>query len=802
MFSLRRSGLQTRIVVLSVLSTLVMLVVFGISSVLAVRESIDRTLNERLVLAKTAAELTDHVLNQNLRYLQDVAMNPDIDIHDEDVEPERRAVRDAYFHSIFADGVYILDVNGKVIWREPARPDGLRDEFPSYPHVKEALETGRPLISNVYQTPTTLRPTISVLYPIRDSRRQVVGVVGGDVDVTNPTLSSIIQPVQVGTSGYSQIVDGNGIVVASGRQQDILKESDHGNFLAALIRDKRTSMGTCHDCHETAQSAQRETEVMAFAPLSSTSWGITIRQSESEALAPTERLRQQFIFFSLTMLTLASLLAWAITQSIVRPVSMLTAAAQRIAAGNLTEDIKPVAEDEIGMLAKSFDEMRIRLKESLEKIQTWNRELESRVQLRTRELKASQGQLLQRNEELQLMNAIGNAVSQSLNLQKILESALEQVVSFSGADAAIITLYPDANGEGEMAVFRGRSEEVASAAARYGPCRRRSGESERCDHLPAERCVLRESILEAQSGHPGEQDSEEPVEITCVGICSKGETLGKLCIAARRNQQATQIDSELLASIARQIAVAVENARLYREVEQKEELRGELLRKVISAQEEERKRIARELHDETSQALAALGLALETASVAPAKSVAEVKRRISAMKPLAVRMLDEVRKLTLDLRPTVLDDLGLIPAIRWYAENRLRPQGLKVHIETAGTEHRLSPELETVLFRVMQEAMNNVAWHAEAENVVISLDFSPSAVAIEVEDDGKGFDLAEVSRASDRGRGLGLMGMRERIALFSGSLVIDTAPGAGTRLRIEVPVEGYKNGQDQSPDRR
>ena len=131
-----------------------------------------------------------------------------------------------------------------------------------------------------------------------------------------------------------------------------------------------------------------------------------------------------------------------------------------------------------------------------------------------------------------------------------------------------------------------------------------------------------------------------------MALCSKGETLGKLCISGRQGQQIGPVNAELLSSIARQIAVAVENARLYRELEQKEEMRGELLRKVISAQEEERKRIARELHDETSQALAALGLALETASVAPAESAEEVKERISAMKPLAVRMLDEVRKLT------------------------------------------------------------------------------------------------------------------------------------------------------------
>ena len=165
-----------------------------------------------------------------------------------------------------------------------------------------------------------------------------MGLVGGDIDVTTPGLAGIIQPVKMGRTGYSQIVDGNGIVLASGRHQDTLKESDHGNFLAGLIKDKKTSMGTCHGCHE-SPTPQREIEVMAFAPLSSASWGIAIRQSEEEALAPTEQLRRQFIIFSIVMIFLSLVLSWAIAQSVVRPVSVLTGAAERIAAGDLSKAI-------------------------------------------------------------------------------------------------------------------------------------------------------------------------------------------------------------------------------------------------------------------------------------------------------------------------------------------------------------------------------------------------------------------------------------------------------------------------------
>src|SRR5450756_1967609 len=206
LFFLKRAGLQTRIVMLSALSTLVMLAVFGISSALTVNESIDRTLRERLVLAQTAAELTDRVLRQNLQYLQDIAVNPSINLSSGDQEAGKQTLRDAYFHSIFSDGVYILDRNGLILLMEPTMPDASRRDLSSYPNVRESLQTGKPSISNVYTTPITRRPVVTLLYPILDDQHRIAGLVGGDIDVTNPSLAGIIQPVKVGRTGYSQTV--------------------------------------------------------------------------------------------------------------------------------------------------------------------------------------------------------------------------------------------------------------------------------------------------------------------------------------------------------------------------------------------------------------------------------------------------------------------------------------------------------------------------------------------------------------------------------------------------------------------
>lgn len=224
---------------------------------------------------------------------------------------------------------------------------------------------------------------------------------------------------------------------------------------------------------------------------------------------------------------------------------------------------------------------------------------------------------------------------------------------------------------------------------------------------------------------------------------------------------------------------------LYREVQRKEEMRGDLLKKVIGAQEEERKRIARELHDETSQDLATLLLSIET-QVAAAPE--EIKERLLRMKAMAGRTLDSIHRLIFDLRPAVLDDLGLPSALRWSAESRLEPMGIDLDFRVEGRERRLSSEIETTLFRIGQEAISNIARHAEAESVGITVTFGEDHIRLRIEDDGKGFDQEMVGSVIDGPRGLGLLGMRERASLLSGNLVVQSGPGKGTRLEATISL--------------
>jgi signal transduction histidine kinase len=217
-----------------------------------------------------------------------------------------------------------------------------------------------------------------------------------------------------------------------------------------------------------------------------------------------------------------------------------------------------------------------------------------------------------------------------------------------------------------------------------------------------------------------------------------------------------------------------------------QELR-QLLVKVVSVQEDERKRIARELHDETCQTLAALGMKLDAALSAPSSDVA--RERLTEARAFATRTLAEIHALIYELRPSVLDDLGLFPAIRWLAERNLTPAGIAFRCEFTVAEHPLTAERETTLFRAVQEAVRNVARHSRASQVLIQVEEHDRELVVELEDDGQGFDLATVAQPSPSGRGLGLLGMRERLSLVGGSAAVFSSPDEGTRVVLRVPYE-------------
>jgi two-component system, NarL family, sensor histidine kinase UhpB len=226
------------------------------------------------------------------------------------------------------------------------------------------------------------------------------------------------------------------------------------------------------------------------------------------------------------------------------------------------------------------------------------------------------------------------------------------------------------------------------------------------------------------------------------------------------------------------------NAMLDQLDEHGERLRA-LSSQIIKAQEEERLRIARELHDETAQALASLLVRQRVAERSPDPE--SLHRTMADLRALTAEALEGVRRMALELRPTMLDDLGLVAAVEAFARQFSHRTSIPVAVRVTRRPERLPPEVELVAFRVIQEALSNVARHSGATRAEVRLVAGPRVLSISVADDGHGFELE--SALDSRQRSLGLFGMRERAALVGGRLSLDSAPGRGTRVYLETPAD-------------
>lgn len=220
----------------------------------------------------------------------------------------------------------------------------------------------------------------------------------------------------------------------------------------------------------------------------------------------------------------------------------------------------------------------------------------------------------------------------------------------------------------------------------------------------------------------------------------------------------------------------------------------QLSRLILQAQEAERLRLARELHDEAAQALTSLIVHLRL--LERAKNPAEAQQRVTELRELTARALEDVRRVSLDLRPTILDDLGLAPALEWRVDEFSRLDDVSVDLSVTGLTRRLPADMELVLYRTGQEALSNIAKHADASEVHVRLWIEDNCVHLDIQDNGRGFDPAEP--VSDSGAGLGLLGMRERLGIIGGELHIDSTPGQGTVIRARATLPDGWNAAEPS----
>ena len=368
--------------------------------------------------------------------------------------------------------------------------------------------------------------------------------------------------------------------------------------------------------------------------------------------------------------------------------------------------------------------------------------------------------------QLESLNEIGNALASELELEPLLALVARRLREFVDARLVLIALpgggplrVAAAEGEGAYGVVGMELEFAGSKAGRVLERRR----SERVDS------VLEDPEVDQQAARRLGVHSA-----LFVPLVARGRGIG-VAIAHDKIGPGPSFDDDdlrLAETLAQRAAVAVDLS---------ERVSRDAVRRVVEAQELERARLARELHDETGQALTSILLGLKP--LEQAAETDETRTAVASVRELVVSTLQDVRRLAVELRPSALDDFGLVSAVERLAETFREQTGMQVDLEARLGEERLPSAVETALYRIVQEALTNIVKHAEATRVSILLTRKDGSALAVVEDDGLGFDPGAA-----RDEGLGLVGMRERVALVGGRLRIESAAGAGATLVAEVPL--------------
>jgi signal transduction histidine kinase len=378
---------------------------------------------------------------------------------------------------------------------------------------------------------------------------------------------------------------------------------------------------------------------------------------------------------------------------------------------------------------------------------------------------------------LESMTEVGNALASEADVSVLLELIAKRLLELIGARFVYIALpTPEGALRVEAAVDdRGVSRAVGlqfsgtvSKTARVLERRRSERVDSLIDDLEVDRGTLQR--LAQVTGLPF------PSTGIFVPLVVHDQSIGVICAhdkleSGERDPRFTDEDVRIAEWFGQRAAVAVDLSR---------RIQRDSFRHVVAAQELERKRLARELHDETGQALTSILLGLRT--LEGAENLDDARAAAGALRESVVQTLHDVRRLAVELRPSVLDDYGLVPAIERLVEGFGEQTGIAVQLQSR-LDERLPGEVETTLYRIVQEALTNIVKHARARRVSVLLTRKDSTMVIVVEDDGRGFLPSEVGD-----EGLGLLGMRERLAMLDGTLTIESAPDAGTTIVGEVPL--------------
>ncbi len=392
---------------------------------------------------------------------------------------------------------------------------------------------------------------------------------------------------------------------------------------------------------------------------------------------------------------------------------------------------------------------------------------------------AAENARLHRNVTRQLdrerrLGEVAEGITSEIELGKVLSKVVQISEKLADADAGVIALLDEATGSISYPYLHNLPTELMQVTVAKG------------EGLAGQVIATgAPAVINDYPAFPGRVEAfvEGGIKsVLAVPIATSGRVFGVLGIATLTDRRDfSERDVSVLSSVARQAAVAIENARLY-------EAMRSYTRQILTAQEEERKRIARELHDDTAQGLVALSRQLDGLLSATEEDPARVQQRLRDLRQLTAQISQDVRRFSQDLRPSTIDDLGLLPTLEALTTRMSQENPVDARLEVKGERRRLSPEVELVLFRIAQEALTNVRKHSGATRVSTTVEFGDSFVRVTVTDNGRGFTVPERPGDLVETGKLGLTGMFERALLAGGTVSVHSQPGQGTTVVAEIPA--------------
>ncbi len=447
--------------------------------------------------------------------------------------------------------------------------------------------------------------------------------------------------------------------------------------------------------------------------------------------------------------------AFILTYLLTRPLLDLHETAQQVSSGKLESRAKVWAKDEIGVVARSVNAM-------------------------IDELVASQEKLSKANQRLEAMNRVAMAAGRELELSEVLEAILQGTLEVMKLDKGWVYL---SEGENNRFYLAHRSNlpddliKLLQSDNGAGPCS--------CERDLISGELGSKSTVRIQCGRLDQSSSLNGAYThISIPLQARNQVLGVINLLCEKSYSPQEEDLELLTAIGAQASEIVANAWLHARLVEKEAARRALLASLVRTQEDERKRLARELHDGAGQILTMLLVRLKTMEKNTPRG--KMQDNLITMQELVADSIEQVRELSYALRPATLEDFGLARALENLVEDMASKAGLGVKTNLT-LDCALPSEVETAFYRIAQESLTNVIRHAEAKQVEIELLHTPLGICLRIEDDGKGFDPENIIRQKDSPH-LGLISIQERAEMLGGSLAVFSAPGAGTSVQVRIPL--------------